>query len=223
MPPTPSPTPVLPGAPSWLTPALTGPLIGASVACLALFFTICSFWWLNARRGKVRGFPPSSFAASFGSRRLVLILPLVLLNDGAAPVVVTDLRIRLAKPDKQLQQERLAAKAAGTPPPEPPELVLRLRGTHAALPESLSPPRLPTIFAVGGRKTESLILEFGLKDPAFVPLGGAYRATVEGRLERQRGFSRRAWKKVVAFDLRADRVGADGRYAAASNDPDWKP
>lgn len=210
MAPTPSPTPSLPGASTWLTPSLTGPLIGASVACLALLFTICSFWWLNARRGKVRGFPPSSFAASFGPRRLLLFLPLVLLNDGAAPVVVTDLRVRLAKPGKR--------RAA----PEP-ELVLRLRGTHEALPESPSPPRLPAIFAVAGRKTESLVLEFGLKDPAFVPAGDTYRATVEGRLERQRGLSRRTWRQVVAFDLRADRVSADGRYAAASNDPDWQP
>jgi hypothetical protein len=222
MPPTPSPTPVLPGAPTWLTPTLFGPLLSTTMACLALIFTLSSFWWLNARRGKVRSFAPSSFAASFSARRLVLIFPLVLLNDGAAPVVVADLRVRLAQPTKRIWRDS-ASMRAGRRRQKRQELTLRLRGTHNVLPDSLTAPVLPAVFAVSGRKTESLILEFGLKDPVVVPSKGTYRAYIEGRMLHQRGFRRRRWKGIVAFDLQVDQIGTEGQYTAISSDPDWVP
>jgi len=91
------------------------------------------------------------------------------------------------------------------------------------LPDSLTAPVLPAVFALSGRKTESLILEFGLKDPVVVPSKGTYRAYVEGRMLHQRGFSRRTWKRIVAFDLQVDRIGTEGQYTAISSDPDWMP
>ncbi|MFF5288491.1 hypothetical protein [Paractinoplanes globisporus] len=152
----------------------------------------------------------------------MLILPLVLLNDGATPVVVADLRVRLTQPMNGFWPD-WAARRMGSRWQKASLLSLRLRGTHEVLPDSLTTPRLPAVFAVPGRKTESLILEFGLKDPVVVPGNGTYRAYIEGRLLQQRGFSRRAWKSIVTFDLQVDGIDADGQYIAISNDPDWKP
>jgi hypothetical protein len=61
-------------------------LLSFLIACLALTFTIGSFWWLNARQGRLTSFEPHSFAtwASQSSPYETRVrFPLVLYNTGA--------------------------------------------------------------------------------------------------------------------------------------------
>jgi hypothetical protein len=71
---------------AWLTSA-------AVVAICALIFTVASFWWLNARRGRLKTFEPHTFAAAITPQIVRLRLPLVLYNTGAIPIVVQNLRV----------------------------------------------------------------------------------------------------------------------------------
>jgi hypothetical protein len=73
------------------------------LSSLALLFTIFSFWWMNWRRGRLIVGNPHSFAAvSKGENDLVVVqLPLVFYNDGAAAHVVQSLRLQLEQGDKK--------------------------------------------------------------------------------------------------------------------------
>ncbi len=48
------------------------------VAILALLFTVGSFWWIQARRGRLQTFPPLSYAGAFTEQEVIVSLPLVL-------------------------------------------------------------------------------------------------------------------------------------------------
>ncbi|MCX5095795.1 hypothetical protein OOK36_44660 [Streptomyces sp. NBC_00365] len=65
----------------------------AVVSVCALVFTVSSFWWINARQGRLKTWEPHSFAAIFNYSLVRLRLPLVLHNTGAKPIVVQDLRL----------------------------------------------------------------------------------------------------------------------------------
>ena len=69
------------------------------ISTLALLFTIFSFWWMNWRRGKIIVGPPRSFAATSKSQDdlLIIQLPLVFYNDGAASQVIQNLRLTLVQ------------------------------------------------------------------------------------------------------------------------------
>ena len=73
---------------AWLTSATV-------VAICALAFTIASFWWLNARRGRLKTYEPHTFAAAITPQVVRLRLPLVLYNTGAIPIIVQNLRVGL--------------------------------------------------------------------------------------------------------------------------------
>src|SRR6266487_3495961 len=72
---------------------VAGPWASIAVASLALLFTVGSFWWLNARQGRLKSFEPHSFAACRTPDRLRLRFPLVLYNTGAKPIVVQDMQL----------------------------------------------------------------------------------------------------------------------------------
>ena len=60
-------TPTVPeGAFDWQS------LVGPAIAILALLFTIGSFWWLQARQGRLRSYPPNTlcFARKPKAKRL---------------------------------------------------------------------------------------------------------------------------------------------------------
>lgn len=72
--------------------AASSSLTGAGVVSVcALLFTVASFWWLNARQGRLKTWEPHAFAAIIRSSTARLRLPLVLHNTGAKPIVVQDL------------------------------------------------------------------------------------------------------------------------------------
>ena len=63
------------------------------ISCLALFFTIGSFYWLQARKGRLKLYPVVTFSGYWNKSRLVLRLPVILFNSGACPRVITALRL----------------------------------------------------------------------------------------------------------------------------------
>jgi len=69
------------------------------ISALAMLFTLFSFWWMHWRRGKTIVGPPRSFAAtSSGKGELLMVqLPLVFYNNGAASQVVQNLRLSLVQ------------------------------------------------------------------------------------------------------------------------------
>jgi hypothetical protein len=76
------------------------------VALLALFFTVASFWWLNARRGSLQVGEPGAYAFANKPR---LRLPTAFYNTGARALIVTDLRLLLVEDAAQ-------PPLAGSPP-----------------------------------------------------------------------------------------------------------
>ncbi len=66
------------------------------ISLLALAFAVLSFWWMNWRRGKLIVGKPRSYAAR-GSQtdNLIITLPLVFYNDGAAAIIIQNLRLLL--------------------------------------------------------------------------------------------------------------------------------
>lgn len=63
------------------------------IACLALLFTVGSFYWLQARKGRLRLYPVVTFSGYMDSARMILRLPVIIYNSGARPRVVTALRL----------------------------------------------------------------------------------------------------------------------------------
>lgn len=63
------------------------------ISCLALLFTIGSFYWLQARKGQLKLYPVITFSGYWNTSRLVLRLPVILFNSGARPRVITALRL----------------------------------------------------------------------------------------------------------------------------------
>lgn len=206
---------------TWLTPSLV-------ISTLALIFTIASFWWIQVRRGRLRSYPPRSYAGSF-LNGLRLSLPLVLYNSGPAPLVVLDFRLRIDRTRKQRAQARTRTEvntvgAQSEQPTEEPRLPFYM-SWHAIQPK-LKPAKvdegrvMPSPFPVEGRRAVERFIEFARGLPYPLPLDGPYRATVEVQLAH-----RRQWRRLVSFPLHAELVDRDtrARYIPRTNDPDWKP
>ena len=70
-----------------MTPALL-------VSVAALIFTVASFWWLQARRGKLIMSSIPAFSGYVATdRRLGVRLPILLYNTGARTRLVDELRL----------------------------------------------------------------------------------------------------------------------------------
>ena len=110
------------------------------VAVAVLVFTIGSFWWLNARWGKLQivGEPRSySFAATDG---LILNLPLVFANARPGAAVAVNLRLRL--------------NAAGFPS------VVPFMATHEGVKPENESRKMATSIVIQGRETRLVCCEF---------------------------------------------------------------
>ncbi|WP_370932919.1 hypothetical protein [Amycolatopsis sp. cg13] len=162
-----------------------------TVSICALVFTVFSFWWLNARPGRLKTFPPHTFASGpERDGRQSILIPLVLHNTGALPIVVRDLRVVvLGEPAMSaLRWER-------TRP--------RLRGENDA--------DLPATFAVPGRSVTQIFAEFDSAPPGFQNLDREIR--VEAQLGR-----RARWHHVVTFVLHASAAIQPEQYLEYRNE-----
>ena len=133
------------------------------IAGFALVFSVASFWWLNARRGKLIVTPPHAFViAGAGSTVLLLRFPLVIYNTGAKATVVRDLQCRFSSDTSQV-------------------LPLPWRGTYNLLPGGHQSIReYPTPFAVPPREAIPLNIEFGGPFPGLaVEPGKTYSVQIE--------------------------------------------
>lgn len=170
----------------------------ALLASLALAFTIGSFWWLNARQGRLTSFEPHSFAVWCGFQETGLVvllrLPLVLYNTGAKPIVVQDIQLSF--------------------PREPdPTLPMRWRTTRSQImPKDGDEPQLAAVFSVPGRTAHQIFIEFGGPFPGLVPEARDYQALIEVKLGH-----RKKWKRLIEFPVRAGHITSIDHYITYRN------
>jgi hypothetical protein len=165
------------------------------VAGLALMFTLASFWWLNARLGKLESYEPHSFAAAVNLEAVVMLrFPLVLYNTGARPIVVQNLRLFFP--------EETAAIA---------DMPWRITRTKLR-PDPDDYKDLPAAFAVPGRTAQQVFIEFGGPFPGVVPRGRDYLVRIEAKLGHKA-----EWTPLLTFTLHAQHITSPTQYIAYSN------
>jgi hypothetical protein len=167
-------------------------LLSFLIACLALTFTIGSFWWLNARQGRLKSFAPHSFAAAATSQQTRLRLPLVLYNTGAKPIIVQNMRLWFP----------------GTQP-----IVLRWIATRSQLmPVSGDMADLQGVFSIPGRTAQQKFIEFGEAFASGVPARDC-QAQIDVKLGH-----RNQWDHLLTFTLWATVI-TDPHYITYPNLP----
>jgi hypothetical protein len=147
------------------------------ISSLALIFTITAFWWMNWRRGKLIVGKPRSYAAR-GSQteNLIIALPLVFFNDGAAAIVVQNLRLLLL--DEGSNTRPLFFNATL-------EKLLKDEGRAFA-----------TQFPIRGREAVTFICEFQRSPGDLVFEAKRYSIELQAILDE-----RTEWRQLSRFDL----------------------
>lgn len=166
------------------------------ISSLALAFTIISFWWMNWRRGKLIVGEPRSYAAR-GSQtdNLIITLPLVLYNDGAAAIIVQNLRLLLLHEGPKTRPLFFNATL---------EKLLKDEGRAFA-----------TQFPVPGREAVTLICEFQRGPGNLLFEAKHYPIELQAILD-----ANKKWKKLCRFDLRVTDSAApilNKQYVAHDN------
>lgn len=64
------------------------------VALCALLFTVGSFYWLQARKGRLKLYPVMTFGGRVTEENFALRVPIIIYNSGARPRVITAIRLR---------------------------------------------------------------------------------------------------------------------------------
>jgi len=148
------------------------------ISTLALTFTVLSFWWMNWRRGKLIVGVPRSYAAR-GSQtdNLIITLPLVFYNDGAAAIIVQNLRLLLLHEGPDTRPLFFNATL---------EKLLKDEGRAFA-----------TQFPVRGREGITVICEFQRAPGNLLFEAKPYPIELQAILDRNR-----EWQEVCCFDLR---------------------
>lgn len=171
------------------------------VACLALLFTIASFWWLQARRGRLACFPVQEFAGYLDADRVTVRIPLSIYNHGAAARVVTQLRLRLR-------------------PQEGDSVVLHALTFRRTLkPMSDDVEDFVHPYAVSGRTVASRHVEFsslaGVGPSAALLSGHPVTVVVEALIDQDD----ERWTELGHFPLHVEAMAHVGTYLACSNHP----
>ncbi len=171
------------------------------ISFLALFFAIFSFWWMNWRRGKIIVGPPRSFAATSKSQDdlLIIQLPLVFYNDGAASQIIQNLRLTI------IQNGNRSA-------------ILYFNNTVPDLVNAQTR-EWARQFAVEGRKSYSSVFVFQRKPGNFIFHKGKCQAILEGKLNNDV-----KWEEMLTFDLQIQGKSVNtmnsGQLIPYDNDPD---
>ena len=159
----------------------------------ALGFTVASFWFLWAYRGKVVGHPVGSYSAGFGSGDFRLRLPVVLANTGARTRVVVDARIRIVS--------------------GPKESTLKWQTTRRSLkPMSDDVEDFAAAFTLGNRGAERHFMEFVGPLADGVPKPQDYEYCLDVRLDRDL-----AWHMASRDVLRFGHLVHPDRYITYAN------
>jgi hypothetical protein len=174
---------------------IDGPWLSVGIASLALLFTIGSFWWLNARQGRLKSSEPQSFAACRTPDKLRLLFPLVLYNSGATPIVVQDMQLSFPLESRWKVPLPWTTTRSKLPPPD---------GGLA----------FPAVFSIPGRTAQQMFIEFGGAFPDVTPLARDYRVQIDVKVVH-----RKQRKHLVTFTLRAAHITHPERYITYSNSP----
>lgn len=67
------------------------------ISSLALLFTVGSFYWLQARKGRLKLYPVTTFSGAAAEPSFFLRVPIVIYNSGAKPRVVSGIRLRFRR------------------------------------------------------------------------------------------------------------------------------
>lgn len=166
-----------------------------AISVTALLFTITSFWWLQARRGRLSCFPVQTFSGYLNRDGAALRIPLSIFNSGAVPLVVTDLRLRLSLPDSDdlLMHFRTLRRSVRTDPDDVEDFA------HA--------------YSVGGRSVDTRMVEFALNSS---PSSLLYGQAVVGVVEAQIGHLEQ-WVELGDFPLHVEAMAHPGNYITYSN------
>jgi len=200
---------------AWITPSVT-------IAVLALLFTVGSFCWIQVRRGRLIVYPPSTYAGSSGSQKLVLILPLVFYNPAPAPIVVLGLRLKI---ESRTTSKRKANEASPTVGSADEQVLPALVYWHATNSVLYNPTNsggwrvFASPFAVDGRRAAEKFIEFQW-NPPLTRLGrGPYLVTIEVKTAH-----RSRWQATDSFLLNT-QLSMDNREAliVRPNDIAWQP
>lgn len=165
------------------------------ISACALLFTVGSFWWLNARSGRLRMTEIVTFAAHAHARRAKLRIPVTLYNTGAKPLVIVDLRLELS--------------SAGLSFVAPSQTF-----RSSMEPKAGDVDDFPYPYVVPGRSVVTRFVEFNLDGRIDVMVTGQ---SAQGRLSVL--VSHQGWRTVGACPIRTDAIGDPDAYIAYSNDP----
>lgn len=177
-------------------------IASAIVASAALIFTVTSFWWIQVRRGKLISFPPQTFSGHLSKDSSAIRLPLTIFNTGAAPIVATDLRLRLQN-------------AAGN------ETIMDAQTFRRSLkPVTDDVDDFMHPIAVPGRTVVSKHIEFtSAVPPTELLVGTPVRATVEAMQDHGS-----VWVGLLSFPLHVEIMAHTSAYITYSNQPHlWPP
>ena len=188
---------------AWVTPSLVA-------AILALVFTVGSFWWIQVRRGRLRCYISHAYSGAFGPDKLVLVVPLVFHNPAPAPLVVTDLRLRIDG-----VPGRVSSDSAALP------IRFRWIASHEAVHPKNETRTYAAAFAVDGRKAVEKFIEFQYDKPPTCLEDGPYRATVEALVEPRRWWTQPTWTGIKEYMFNTQlAIEARKSLIPRSNDPD---
>jgi hypothetical protein len=165
----------------------------ALISVFALLLTLATFWWVFLRRGRLVTAAPDTYATPPGPT-LRLRFPFVLLNTGAVPIVVADLRL-VVDGTHEFHWSSVRSKVS----PSMDDFV------DAAAP-----------FAVKGRDAVQVFVEFGQVPPEWRPEPAkVYPIRLETKDHQGR------WRPVIEFDwwapIRADLMTATVAHRNASS------
>ena len=182
--------------PSALPPTIDAMAYAAvTISLLALAFTITSFWWLHARQGSLTATRPRGYAFASAPDKVRLRLPLAFFNTGAQALIVSDLRVIF---DDEARE------------------ALPWITTRSKLrPEKDDGFAFATPFAVQGRGTRELIVEFGREEPWGPQPGSSHRLRLQAQLHPAE-----RWIDVTTFDWWAPSTAESmSSYIAHRNEP----
>jgi hypothetical protein len=172
------------------------------VAIAALIFSVASFWWIQARRGKLTSFPPQTFSGHLSIDSSTIRLPLSIFNNGAAPIITTDLRLRLRTPNNE-------------------EILMGAQTIRRSLkPESDDVDDFMHPICIPGRAVVSKHIEFESRvPPQKLLLGTPVTAIVEGMQDHGS-----EWIELVSFTLHVEIMADPACYITYSNQEHvWPP
>ena len=167
------------------------------VASLALIFTVLSFWWLNARAGRLVFYPVMTFAGYINAQTLVVQIPVVVHNTGAKPRVIRALRLQGV--DQSNSVFRLAAQTFETkldPGNDDSDFV------HA--------------FAIDGRSVITKYVKFSTKAVPLLEPGKSIKLVLQGLVDESD-----RWVGLKTLDVHVGTL--TGSFLTMSNNPDhWQ-